>query len=197
MNTVAGTAGGRDAPYRVLVSTVISLRTKDEVTLPASERLLSAAPTVEHLAELREDRIARLIYPAGFYRMKARNLRACADLIRKHHNGVVPRSVEELTELPGVGRKTANLVLGIGYGIDAICVDTHVHRIANRLGWIETRTPERSEQALMRILPRRFWIPVNELLVGFGQQVCKPVSPLCSRCPLENECPKVDVAHRR
>lgn len=192
-------AEGRDRPdpFEVLVSTIISLRTRDEVTFAASERLLRRAPDPSALHELPEEEIEGLIYPAGFYRTKARNLRAIATILIDRFDGAVPDTLESLTSLPGVGRKTANLVLGLGFGIPAICVDIHVHRIPNRLGWIETATPAASEFALMEILPERLWIPVNELLVGFGQKLCTPQSPWCSRCPLSTECRQVGVVRKR
>lgn len=196
VNRIADTTERPD-PFRVLVSTIISLRTRDEVTFAASERLFAAAPDAGALASLPEHRIQELIYPAGFYRNKARDLRRIASLIIERHDGRVPDRREELTAFPGVGRKTANLVLGVGFGIPAICVDIHVHRIPNRLGWVATKTPEQTEQALMAILPQRYWIPINELLVGFGQRVCTPQSPRCSNCPLERECPRVGVTRSR
>ena len=184
-------------PFRVLVSTLISLRTRDEVTFTASERLLAEASTPEALGALPRERIETLIYPAGFYRNKAKNLLSIAAILQETYGGRVPDTLEELLSLPGVGRKTANLVLGVGFGIPAICVDTHVHRIPNRLGLIATDTPEESERALMTILPKQYWIPINELLVGFGQQVCTPQSPWCSRCPLAAECPRIGVTRTR
>jgi endonuclease-3 len=184
-------------PFRVLISTMISLRTKDEVTTQASRRLFELAATPAGVAALSEEAIAEAIYPAGFYNTKAKNIRTVARTISDDHNGRTPSSIEGLTALPGVGRKTANLVLGLGFGIPAICVDTHVHRIPNRLGWIRTKTPEQSEQALMQILPKRYWIEINGLLVGFGQKVCTPQSPRCSECPLETECRKVGVTRSR
>jgi endonuclease-3 len=184
-------------PFAVLVSTMISLRTKDEVTEAASRRLLERAPDPRSLAALGEEQIAGLIFPAGFYRTKARHLRQTAELLLQRHEGKVPTSMGELLELPGVGRKTANLVRNLGYGLAGICVDTHVHRIANRLGWVRTTTPAQTERALEEILPRRYWIPVNELLVGFGQRVCTPVSPKCSTCPLGEWCPRVGVVRSR
>ena len=159
---------------------MVSLRTKDDVTTAASNRLFAVAATPEAVARLSEEEIATLIYPAGFYRNKARHIREVA--VRVAELGGVPDSLDALTALPGVGRKTANLVLNLGFGIPAVCVDTHVHRISNRFGWIETRTPDQTEAALMAIIPRRHWIETNELLVAFGQQVCTPTSPHCSRC---------------
>ena len=184
-------------PFRVLVSTLISLRTRDEVTFEASERLLSEATTPQELMALPQERIETLIYPAGFYRNKAKTLRAIASILQETYDGGVPDTLDGLLALPGVGRKTANLVLGLGFGIPAICVDTHVHRIPNRLGLIVTKTPEESERALTAILPQHYWIPINEWLVGFGQQVCTPQSPWCSRCPLADECPRAGVTRTR
>jgi len=153
---------------------MISLRTKDEVTAAASARLLARAGSPPALAALSEAVIARLIYPAGFYRTKARHLRAAARLLVERHAGRVPETMEELLALPGVGRKTANLVRNLGFGLPGICVDTHVHRISNRLGWVHTGTPLETERALERVLPRRYWIPVNGYLVAFGQRTCTP-----------------------
>jgi endonuclease III len=195
--SVSRIAGSLPDPFRVLVSTMISLRTKDEVTGPASQRLLAAAPSAERLAGMAEARIARLIYPAGFYRTKARALAAAARLLVDTHGGRVPQSMEELLALPGVGRKTANLVRNLGFGLDGICVDTHVHRISNRLGWVRTRSPGETELALMRVLPRRYWIPINELLVRWGQAVCTPLSPWCSTCEAARWCPRIGVGRTR
>jgi endonuclease-3 len=176
---------------------MISLRTKDEVTAAASSRLLQRAPTAQALAAMTEQRIARLIYPAGFYRTKARHLKQAAQLIAARHGGRVPSSLEELLALPGVGRKTANLVLNLGFGLPGICVDTHVHRITNRLGWVRTRAPLETERALMAVLPRRYWIPINGLLVAFGRRTCAPQSPWCSRCPIRVHCRRVGVTRSR
>ncbi len=195
--SVSAVARMNSDPFRVLVATMISLRTKDEVTRRSADALLEAAPTPAALAALPEARIARLIYPAGFYRTKAKNLRAASRRILSEHGGAVPPERDALLALPGVGRKTANLVLNLGFGIDAICVDTHVHRISNRMGWVVTRTPAETEQALMRVLPRRYWIPINELLVRYGQTVCTPLSPWCSRCPVERWCARAGVGRTR
>lgn len=184
-------------PWAVFVSTVISLRTKDEVTLDASERLLEQAPNPKTMLTLSEDAIAKLIYPAGFYRTKAKNLRTIAEIIIDDFGGIVPAKRETLMKLPGVGLKTANLVLSVGFGIPAICVDIHVHRIANRRGWIHTEKPDDSEKALRNILPERWWIPVNRLLVSFGRKICTPVSPWCSECPLSEDCPRQGVERNR
>jgi len=181
----------------VLVSTMISLRTKDDVTDRASRRLLDRAPDPRSLAAMRETDIARLIFPAGFYRTKARHLRQAAALLVERHGGRVPESMEELLELPGVGRKTANLVRNLGYRLAGICVDTHVHRISNRLGWVRTATPAQTEQALEKVLPRRYWIEVNDLLVGFGQRGCTTVWPRCSACPISGLCPRLGGGRSR
>lgn len=184
-------------PFKVLISTMISLRTKDEVTLPAAGRLFSRAETPEQLRRLSEKEIAELIYPAGFYKTKAGNIKKTADILCREYGGSVPDSEESLLALPGVGRKTANLVLNLGFGIDAICVDTHVHRISNRLGLVSTKTPEETEQGLMKVLPKKYWIEINELLVKFGQQICTPQSPRCSRCTLVEMCPRIGVVRSR
>lgn len=183
-------------PFKVLISTVISLRTKDQVTSKASERLFARASYPEKMARLSEDVIADLIYPAGFYRTKAAHIRTIAEEISSR-GGSVPDDMESLLTLPGVGRKTANLTLNLGFGIDGICVDTHVHRISNRIGWISTKNPEETEFALMDILPKEYWIEINELLVAYGQNVCKPVSPKCSECGFQETCPKIGVAKHR
>lgn len=184
-------------PYRVLISTMISLRTKDEVTTEASERLFKEAGSPSKLTRLEEEQIAELIYPAGFYKTKAKNIKKTAEIITGN-GGKVPNTEEGLLALPGVGRKTANLVLNLGYGIDAICVDTHVHRISNRTGWVKTQTPEETEYALMEILPKQHWIEINEMLVSFGKNICTPQSPYCSVCGLrENYCDQVTVTRRR
>ena len=184
-------------PFSVLISTVISLRTKDDVTLNASRRLLAEAPDPEAMLRLSEERIAQLIFPAGFYKRKATQIRQISEILVNEYGGKVPADADLLMKLPGVGIKTANLTLNLGFGIDAICVDCHVHQISNRLGWIDTRTPEESEKALQPIMPRRFWIPLNELLVSYGQEVCTSVSPKCSMCPENGRCPKIGVTRTR
>lgn len=184
-------------PFQILISCLISLRTKDEVTAEASARLFHLARTVRAVASLPTATIARAIYPAGFYRMKARTIRDICRTLLEHHRGEVPNTLEGLLSLKGVGRKTANLVLTVGFGKPGICVDTHVHRISNRLGIVETKTPEETEFALRRVLPRRHWIPYNDLLVSFGRNVCKPISPICSTCPANGLCPRIDVVKHR
>jgi endonuclease-3 len=185
------------SPFRLLVACVISLRTKDEVTAEASQRLFSIAPHPHELAELEVDSIAAAIYPAGFYNTKAGQLKDIGKILRDQYNGEVPAEEEALLALPGVGRKTANLVLGLGFGIPAICVDTHVHRITNRLGMVATKTPEQTERALNAVLPRDLWVPINDLLVTFGQNRCHPTSPRCTDCPLEDLCPRIGVTRLR
>ncbi len=184
-------------PFKILVATVLSLRTKDEVTAKAAERLFQVADTPEKLLKLEEDEIASLIYPVGFYRRKARNLKEIAKILIEKYGGKVPDDLEELLKLPGVGRKTANLVITLGYGKPGICVDTHVHRIMNRLGYVKTKTPEETEFALREKLPREFWIEINDLLVSLGQHICHPTSPKCSQCPVEPYCPKIGVKRSR
>jgi endonuclease-3 len=194
--TLAAVERERD-PFRLLVACVISLRTKDEVTAAASARLFAVAATPAALAALPAAEVGRLIFPAGFYNTKARQLREIARRIAAGHGGAVPPSLDALLALPGVGRKTANLVLGLGFGIPAICVDTHVHRISNRLGLVRTTTPEQTEHALAAVLPQRHWIDINDLLVTFGQHVCRPTSPRCSTCPLAARCPRAGVIRSR
>jgi endonuclease-3 len=180
------------SPWQILAATILSLRTKDQTTLDASRRLFAAAPDMEATRRLDENAVAALIFPVGFYKTKARQLKAIATILEQKHDQV-PSTRDELLSLPGVGRKTANLVLNLAFGIEAICVDTHVHRIPNRLGWIETSTPEESEAALEALWPRRHWIEANKVLVSFGQTRCRPIGPKCSDCPLAAECRRVGV----
>lgn len=184
-------------PFSVLISTVISLRTKDDVTLKASRRLLDKASDAFAMLRLSEEEIASLIFPAGFYKRKAIQIKNIAKTLVEQYGGKVPADADLLMKLPGVGIKTANLTLNLGFGIDAICVDCHVHQISNRLGWISTKTPEESEKVLQTIMPKRFWIPLNELLVSYGQEVCTSVSPKCSLCPENARCPKINVSRAR
>lgn len=187
---------GRD-PFRILIGCLLSLRTKDETTGPAAARLFALADTPEGILRLSRRRIERAIYPVGFYRTKAVVLaRVCRDLLDRFE-GRVPSDLEQLLTLHGVGRKTANLVVTFGFGLPGICVDTHVHRISNRLGFVRTATPEQTEVALRATLPRRHWIGLNDLLVAFGQNLCTPLSPHCSRCPVAGDCRRVGVARAR
>lgn len=194
---VSKIARRRRDPFRILVSTVLSLRTTDEVTMEAARRLFAIAGDPKKLSATPVRAIERAIYPVGFYKTKARSIKGIARRIDREYGGVVPDSIDELLTFKGVGRKTANLVVTLGYGKDGICVDTHVHRVSNRLGLVGTETPEQTEFALMDVLPRKYWIGYNELLVRFGQKVCKPVSPLCTTCPLDRRCPKIGVTRHR
>jgi endonuclease III len=184
-------------PFRVLIACILSLRTQDTTTGPAAARLFAVADTPERLLKLTPERIERLIYPVGFYRTKAQViLGICRDLLA-NHGGRVPDTIDELLKLGGVGRKTANLVVTLGFNKPGICVDTHVHRISNRLGYVHTRTPEETEMALRATLPKRYWIGYNDLLVSFGQNVCVPISPKCSTCPVSALCRRVGVTTSR
>ncbi len=194
---VGAVAQDSQDPFRILISCLISLRTKDEVTGEASARLFRLARTPRSMLRLPAARIARTIYPAGFYRTKAKTIRALCRTLLEKHSGKVPADLETLLTLKGVGRKTANLVVTIGFGKPGICVDTHVHRISNRLGMVKTKTPEQTEFALRKVLPGRHWIPYNDLLVTFGQNVCKPISPLCTTCPVNALCPRIAVGKHR
>jgi endonuclease-3 len=189
-------AATRADPFRVLVATMLSAQTRDDVTQAASTRLFHVARTPRTMAALPARRLERLIYPVSFYRTKARHVRAACRQLLDRFGGRVPATMEELLTLPGVGRKTANLVLILSHASrDNICVDTHVHRISNRLGWVTTRTPEETEQALYRVVPRRWWPKVNLLLVTWGQNVCRPVYPRCGACAIAPGCPdrRIDV----
>jgi endonuclease-3 len=184
----------REDPFQVLIATLLSAQTKDAVTHAASTRLFAVANTPAAMAKLSEARIEKLIYPVSFYRNKAVHVRACCRRLLVEYGGVVPGTMEELLTLPGVGRKTANLVLILSHASrDNICVDTHVHRIANRLGWVTTRTPEDTEHALYRVVPKRYWAEVNLRLVTWGQNVCRPVYPRCGACVIADVCPKIGV----
>ena len=185
------------SPYLVLVSCLLSLRTKDETTLPASKRLFALAQTPERMLELSVRDIERAIYPVGFYHTKARRILDISRELVDAHRGAVPSTLEELLSFKGVGRKTANLVLVEGFGKPGICVDTHVHRITNRLGYISTRTPEKTEAGLRKNLPQALWKDINWILVLWGQNVCRPVSPKCSVCPVSQICRKVGVVAYR
>jgi endonuclease III len=195
LTTVARTMG-RD-PFKILIGCLLSLRTKDETTGPAAARLFALAETAEAMLQLSAEQIAQAIYPVGFYRTKATSILDICRTLMEHHGGQVPDTMEALLELKGVGRKTANLVLTMGFQKPAICVDTHVHRISNRWRYVLTKHPEDTEFALRRKLPRAYWIVYNDLLVSFGQNICKPISPLCGQCPLDARCPKVGVTQHR
>ena len=194
---MAEVAAERDDPFRVLIACLLSLRTKDETTGPAAARLFAFADTPRAMLRLTPRQIERAIFPVGFYRTKARViLGVCRDLIERF-DGRVPDYIDALLTLKGVGRKTANLVVTQGFNKPGICVDVHVHRISNRLGYVKTRNPEETEMALRRRLPRRYWIGYNDLLVSFGQNICQPVSPRCSVCPVSHACPRLGVTRSR
>jgi endonuclease-3 len=180
-------------PFTVLISCILSLRTQDKTTAAASERLFQLARTPGSMAKLAVKTIEETIYPVGFYKNKAVNIIKICDLLLSQYEGQVPDDIDELLKLPGVGRKTANLVVTLGYNKPGICVDTHVHRITNRWGYVQTKTPEQTEMALREKLPPEYWIIINDLLVSFGQNLCKPISPFCSRCKISRYCGRVGV----
>ena len=190
-------AARRRDPFHVLIACLLSLRTKDETTGPAAARLFALADTPQAMLRLTPRVIERAIFPVGFYRTKARViLGVCRDLLG-HFGGQVPDEIDALLTLKGVGRKTANLVVTQGFGKPGICVDIHVHRISNRLGYVRTRNPAETETALRASLPRRYWIGYNDLLVAFGQNICQPLSPKCTECPVRLSCARVGVTHSR
>lgn len=184
-------------PFLILVSCLLSLRTKDAVTLAASRRLFSWVKSPEEMVAFPEDELARLIYPVGFYRRKAAILKAVSQDIIDRFGGQVPRTEKELLSIKGVGHKTAALVLGEAFGIPALCVDTHVHRIANRLGIVKTKTPAETQRALALVIPRDLWIESNRLFAMWGQNICVPVSPRCSECAISQWCKRVGVTRSR
>jgi endonuclease-3 len=184
-------------PYQILISTLLSLRTKDEVTTLASGRLFEKAKTPDAMLKLSSEEIRKLIFPVGFYKRKADTVLAVSRILMERYDGKVPDDLDELLTFPGVGRKTANLVITLGFGKPGICVDTHVHRISNRFGYVRTKTPEETEMALREKLPEIWWIPYNDILVAFGQTLCKPISPWCSRCPVRTYCERVGVVKSR
>lgn len=184
-------------PFRILISTMISLRTKDDVTEEVSRRLFSIADNPEGILKIDAKKLEKILYPAGFYRNKAKAIKETCGILIEKFDSKVPDTLDELLSLPGVGRKTANLVLSLGYGKYAICVDTHVHRISNRLGVVETKNPEETEFALMEVLPKKWWIKYNDMLVTWGQNICHPVSPRCSECAISKYCTKIGVKKSR
>jgi len=194
---VAEVAAEQPDPFRVLVACLLSLRTQDATTRVASERLFSVADTPDAMRRLSAARISRLIFPVGFYRTKARVIRAISRDLIERFDGAVPADLDALLTLKGVGRKTANLVVTVGFDRPGICVDIHVHRISNRLGFVRTKSPDQTELALRAKLPRRYWIGYNDLLVAFGQNVCRPLSPHCSRCPVARWCRRIGVSRAR
>jgi endonuclease-3 len=193
---VVARTSARD-PFRILISCLLSLRTKDKTTSEAGARLFALAHTPPALLKLPRRKIERAIFPVGFYRTKAKAIHAICRRLLEVYDGKVPQTIEELLTLPGVGRKTANLVVTVGYQKPGICVDIHVHRISNRWGYVKTRTPEETEQALRAKLPKRYWITFNDLLVPYGQNLCQPISPYCSRCKLLTMCDRAGVVRSR
>lgn len=190
-----GDAG--QTPFRILIATILSLRTKDTLTAVVAPRLFAEADTPAAMRALGEDRIAELIYPVGFYRNKARSIVQICTILLEQYNGAVPADLDALLALPGVGRKTANLVVTLGFGLPGICVDIHVHRICNRWGYVQTTDPDKTELALRAKLPPEHWISINSLLVTLGQNICTPTSPRCSNCPVADYCLQIGVTRRR
>ena len=185
------------SPFRVLISCILSLRTQDATTAKASHRLFALADSPETMLKLTAKKMEKLIYPVGFYRTKAKNILEICQTLIDRYAGQVPDSIDELLKFKGVGRKTANLVVTLGYHKPGICVDTHVHRISNRWGYVKTATPEKTEFALRDKLPKKYWIEFNDLLVSFGQHLCRPISPVCSQCPIAQYCNRVGVSVKR
>jgi len=184
-------------PFKVLISCILSLRTKDQTTGPASERLFALADTPAGMLTLSQEAVERAIYPVGFYRNKAGQILDICRILLERHEGRVPDDIDQLLTLKGVGRKTANLVVTLGFGKPGICVDTHVHRICNRWGYVSTRNPEETERALRVKLPAEHWLEINDLLVAYGQNLCRPLSPHCSVCRLAGFCDRIGVERSR
>jgi len=184
-------------PFKVLVGTILSARTKDEVTMNASKRLFKLVKKVNDLDKLSQNQIEKLIYPVGFYKTKAKHLKELPGVLQAKFNGVIPDTVEELIELPGVGRKTANLVVAVGFQKPAMCIDTHCHRIPQRIGWFISKSPYDTEMIMRKIIPIKYWEKINSLFVAFGQYICRPISPKCSICPIKKYCKRVGVTTSR
>jgi len=190
-------AEASDSPFKVLISCILSLRTQDSTTAQASRRLFALADSPETMVRLSAKKIEQVIFPVGFYRTKAKTILEICRNLNENYRGRVPDEIDEVLKFKGVGRKTANLVVTLGYNKPGICVDTHVHRISNRWGYVKTATPEKTEAALRQKLPKQYWIEYNDLLVSFGQQLCRPISPLCSQCPVAKYCSQIDVTVKR
>jgi endonuclease-3 len=190
-------AEASDSPFKVLISCILSLRTQDSTTAQASRRLFALAQSPETMVRLTAKKIEQAIFPVGFYRTKAKTILEICRNLNENYRGRVPDEIDELIKFKGVGRKTANLVVTLGYNKPGICVDTHVHRISNRWGYVKTATPEKTEVALREKLPKQYWIEYNDLLVSFGQQLCRPISPLCSQCPVAKYCSQIGVTVKR
>jgi endonuclease-3 len=195
-SALADVSATRD-PFKVLISCILSLRTKDEVTAGAAKRLFARASTPEELVKLSHEEIEKFIYPVGFYHRKAEQIREIARILIEQYDSRVPDELDELLKLKGVGRKTANIVVTMGFNKPGVAVDTHVHRISNRLGLVSTKTPEQTEFALRAVLPQKHWISFNNLLVMHGQRICTPISPKCSICPIAEYCKRVGVGRFR
>lgn len=190
------------SPFKVLISCILSLRTKDETTAEATKRLFSKKMRsdkqyIEHILGLTTAKIEKIIYPVGFYRRKAKQIKKIAQIIKHKSMGQVPENIDRLIELPGVGRKTANLVVSRGFNKPAICVDVHVHRILNRIGYVSTKNPNETELILREKLPKKHWIEINDILVTYGQNLCKPISPWCSKCKIKKVCKQIGISRKR
>jgi len=196
LENMAQISRNRD-PFKVLISCILSLRTQDKTTGSASERLFKLASDVKTMSRLPVKTIEKAIYPVGFYKVKSERIKELSKVIVKNYSSRVPDNIDELLKLKGVGRKTANLVITLGYGKPGICVDTHVHRITNRWGFVKTHTPQQTEFALRKKLPKKYWLEINGLLVAFGQGICTPLSPFCSKCSINRFCDKVEIKTHR
>ncbi len=190
-------AENSESPFQVLISCILSLRTQDTTTAQATRRLFALADEPQTMARLSTKKIEKAIYPVGFYHTKAKNIRDICRTLIKEYSGEVPDEIDELLKLKGVGRKTANLVVTLGYRKPGICVDTHVHRISNRWGYVRTKNPKETEFALRAKLPQQYWLDYNDLLVTFGQHLCRPISPMCSQCPVRRYCARIGVTISR
>ncbi len=190
-------AESSQSPFKVLISCILSLRTQDATTARASHRLFQLGDTPAKIMKLTTKKIEKTIFPVGFYRTKAKTIRDICRALLERYSGRVPDDIDELLKFKGVGRKTANLVVTLGYNKPGICVDTHVHRISNRWGYVRTKNPKETEFALREKLPKQYWIEYNDLLVLFGQHLCRPISPVCSQCPVERYCDKIGVKNHR
>ena len=195
--TVRSTSIATKDPFKVLISCLLSLRTQDKNTEKASRQLFEVASTPSEILQLPIKKLETLIFSSGHYKKKARTLKHVSKVILKDFNGTVPSTEEELLSIKGIGRKTANIVLAFAYNKKVIPIDTHCHRLPNRLSWVKTKTPEQTEFELMKILPKKYWKEFNTLFIKFGKNICLPISPLCSKCPINNYCKKVDVIKSR
>jgi len=179
---------GHYTPFQILIMTLLSSRTKDSTTIPIVKEMFKKYSYPEDFVKLEVKELEKILYRIGFFRTKAKNVKKLSEIIISRYDGIVPDTLEELISLPGIGRKTANCILSYVFNKPAIAVDIHVHRIANRLGWIDTKTAEQTEQELQRIIPKKEWINVNKLLVGHGQTICAPIKPKCRQCPIREYC---------